>query len=112
MTEKLLGRAWKLAEGEKEFTFLRAVVSGLDSAGKSRRYEFELLDRTDPERGMTSMARTTGYPCSAVAAMLARGEYRDPGVRPPEMLAADPDASARFLEALRARGLAWTETWS
>jgi hypothetical protein len=27
------------------------------------------------------------------------------------MLATDPAASARFLEALRARGLAWTEDW-
>ena len=86
-------------------------MRGSDSAGSLRRYKFELLDRTDPTGGLTSMARTTGFPCAAVAAMLARGHYRDPGVRPPEMLAADPAASARFLEALRARGLAWTEDW-
>jgi hypothetical protein len=43
--------------------------------------------------------------------MLALGQYRDPGVRPPEMLASDPAASARFLEGLRARGLSWTERW-
>jgi hypothetical protein len=43
--------------------------------------------------------------------MLARGDYRDPGVRPLEFLARDPEASEHFLEALRARGLAWTERW-
>jgi lysine 6-dehydrogenase len=111
VTEKLLARAWKLTEGEEEFTYLRVVVRGSDSAGPLRRYEFELLDRADPTGGLTSMARTTGFPCAAVAAMLARGQYRDPGVRPPEMLAADPAASERFLEALRARGLSWTERW-
>ncbi len=111
VTEKLLARAWKLPEGEGEFTFLRVAVRGSDSAGSLRRYGFELLDRTDPRGGLTSMARTTGFPCAAVAAMLARGQYRDPGVRPPEMLARDPAASVRFLEALRVRGLAWTESW-
>ena len=111
VTEGLLSRAWKLAQDEEEFTVLRIAVSGRDAAGVPRRYGFELLDRTDPETGATSMARATGFPCAVVAAMLARGQYRDPGVRPPEFLARDPEASARFLEALRARGLNWKETW-
>ncbi len=109
MTEKLLARAWRLAESEEEFTFLRVDVQGRDSAGSSRRYEFELLDRTDPSGGQTSMARTTGFPCAAVAGMLARGQYRDPGIRPLELLARDPAASELFLQGLRRRGLAWTE---
>jgi saccharopine dehydrogenase-like NADP-dependent oxidoreductase len=57
------------------------------------------------------MARTTGFPCSVAAAMLARGQYRDPGIRPLELLAADPGASLLFLEGLRARGLVFRETW-
>ena len=111
VTEKLLARGWKLTEVEEEFTYLRVVVRGSDSAGIPKRYAFELLDRTDPTGGLTSMARTTGFPCAAVAAMLARGDYRNPGVRPLEFLARDPEASEHFLEALRARGLAWTERW-
>jgi lysine 6-dehydrogenase len=111
VTEKLLSRAWKLSEGEEEFTFLRVCVAGRESGGAEKRYGFELLDRTSRETGMTSMARTTGFPCAAAAAMLARGQYRDPGVRPLEFLARDPEASARFLEALRARGLNWKENW-
>ena len=112
VTERLLARAWRLREGEEEFTFLRVAVLGEDEAGRPRRYTFELLDRTEPETGVTSMARTTGFPCAAVAAMLGRGEYRDPGIRPPEMLARDPVASERFLEALRARGLRWKENFA
>jgi len=111
VAEKLLARAWNLGGGEEEFTFLKVVVKGRDSAGSPRLYRFELLDRTDAKNGVTSMARTTGFPCAALAAMLARGEYDDPGIRPPEMLARNPSVSARFLEALRARGLAWTENW-
>jgi saccharopine dehydrogenase-like NADP-dependent oxidoreductase len=111
LTERLLANAWKLAEGEEEFTFLRTVVRGADSTGSKRTYEFELLDRTDRKAGVTSMARTTGFPCAAVAAMLARGEYADPGIRPLEMLPRNSSVAARFLESLRSRGLAWTECW-
>jgi saccharopine dehydrogenase-like NADP-dependent oxidoreductase len=112
VTEKLLARAWKLAEGEEEFTFLRVDVRGRDSAGASRRYEFELLDRTDRSGGRTSMARTTGFPCAALAAMLAREQYGDPGIRPLELLARDENASTRLLEALRSKGLKFQESWN
>jgi saccharopine dehydrogenase-like NADP-dependent oxidoreductase len=111
VTERLLSRAWKLETGEEEFTFLRIVVLGRDVGGVSRRLTFELLDRTDPATGTTSMARTTGFPCAVMVAMLARGEYRDPGVRPLEFLAKDPGSSLRFLEMLRARGLQFEEVW-
>ncbi|HKA35978.1 MAG TPA: saccharopine dehydrogenase C-terminal domain-containing protein [Thermoanaerobaculia bacterium] len=110
LSEKLLGRAWKLGEDEEEVTYLSVEVSGAGAPGSTRRYFFELLDRT--ARGVTSMARTTGFPCAAIAAMLARGEYRDPGIRPLEMLARDPAVSARFLDGLRSRGLEWTERWT
>jgi len=110
LSEKLLGRAWALGENEEEVTYLSVEVGGEDASGLARRYFFELLDRT--AQGVTSMARTTGFPCAAVAAMLARGEYRDPGIRPLEMLPRDPSASARFLEAIQSRGLAWTERWT
>ncbi|HKF45308.1 MAG TPA: saccharopine dehydrogenase C-terminal domain-containing protein [Thermoanaerobaculia bacterium] len=109
VTENLLGRAWKLGDGEEEITFMAVDVAGRDSSGSLRRYRFELLDRT--AGGVTSMARTTGFPCSAAAAMLARGEYREPGIQPLEKMAADPFASARFLDSLRSRGLVWTERW-
>jgi lysine 6-dehydrogenase len=109
LTERLLRDAWKLSEGEEEFTLLRVTVTGR-KAGQPRRYVFELLDRTDTTTGTTSMARTTGYPCAIVAAMLARGEYRQPGVVAPEMLARDAGTAAHFLEGLKARGISWTET--
>jgi saccharopine dehydrogenase-like NADP-dependent oxidoreductase len=112
VTERLLSVAWKLREGEEEFTYLRVSVAGRDASGNAKTYAFELLDRPGPRGGATSMARTTGFPCSVAAAMLARGQYRDPGVRPLELLAGDPGASSRLLEGLRARGLVFQETWS
>jgi saccharopine dehydrogenase-like NADP-dependent oxidoreductase len=67
------------------------------------------MDHSDGVTGITAMARTTAFPCAVIARMLARGEYRDPGVRPLEMLAANREAAARFELGLTARGMRWTK---
>ncbi|HLN80615.1 MAG TPA: saccharopine dehydrogenase C-terminal domain-containing protein, partial [Thermoanaerobaculia bacterium] len=74
--------------------------------GRTLRTTFELLDKT--HGGLTSMARTTAFPCAVIARMLARGEYRDPGIRPLEMLASNREAAARLEMGLAARGIRWT----
>jgi len=108
MTERLLAGAWRRDEGAEEFTYLKVVVTGRRS-GASVRTTFELLDRTDASTGTTSMARTTAFPCAAAARMLARGEYRDPGIRPLELLAADREAARRFAAYLSPKGITWRE---
>jgi saccharopine dehydrogenase-like NADP-dependent oxidoreductase len=108
LSELLLSRAWRLADDAEEFTYLRVVVTGR-KLGKTLRTTFELLAKTHRASGTTSMARTTAFPCAVAARMLARGEYRDPGVRPLEMMAANRDAAARFELGLTARGIRWTK---
>lgn len=108
VTEQLLLRAWARPEKAEEFTYLKVVVTGR-KLGRVRRTTFELLDKTHGATGTTSMARTTAYPCVVVARMLARGEYRDPGIRPLEMLAANREAAARLEMGLTARGIRWTK---
>ncbi len=108
VTEQLFSRAWHRPEGAEEFTYVRVVVTGRKS-GRTRRTTFELLDSTHRPTGTTSMARTTAFPCAVLARMLARGDYRDPGVRPLEMLAANREAAARFELGLAARGIRWTK---
>jgi saccharopine dehydrogenase-like NADP-dependent oxidoreductase len=106
---RLLGRVWTLAPGERELTYMRVTVRGSRSDGKRTCHRFELLDRTHSD-GTTSMARTTGFPCAAMAAMLARREFSRPGVHAPEVLGKDPATAGRLLEHLRRRGVSWTET--
>ena len=108
LTSRLFARAWQLPEEAEEFTYLKVVVTGR-KFGNTLRTTFELLDKTHRATGTTSMARTTAFPCAVIARMLARGEYRDPGVRPLEMLAAHRDASARLELGLTARGIHWTK---
>jgi saccharopine dehydrogenase-like NADP-dependent oxidoreductase len=104
LTAKLLFPLWARAPGEEEFTIMHVIVEGRAN-GKYRRYTYDLYDEYDPKTGMTSMARTTGYPCVIVARMLADGSLRMPGVQPPEALGMQPGMLSAVSTALAARGV-------
>jgi len=109
LTEALLFHAWRRPADEAELTFLRVACEG-SRAGRRVRRTFELLDRTDPKTGDSSMARTTGFPCATGARLLLEGAFGKPGVFPPELLADDDVLFSRFLADLSARGVAVRET--
>jgi saccharopine dehydrogenase-like NADP-dependent oxidoreductase len=88
VTAKLLFPKWKLKPGEEEFTVMRIRISG-DENGKSKKYEYNLLDRTDKSTGTLSMARTTGFTCTAAAHLVIHGKFNRKGICPPEYLGED-----------------------
>ena len=104
VTEALLREAWRLPEGDDEFTILRVDVAGIKD-GAPRRIVWDLYDRTDPVTRATSMARTTGFPCAIVARLLAEGVWTTPGVHPPEILGRDAAVTQRILDELARRGV-------
>ena len=104
LTEHLLFRVWEPEPGEQEFTVLRVEAAG-ESDGRRRRIVWDLLDRTDPLSGASSMARTTGFPCAIVTRMLADGRWNRPGVVPPERLGADAGITATIMKELAVRGV-------
>jgi saccharopine dehydrogenase-like NADP-dependent oxidoreductase len=98
----LLFPQWRLAPGETEFTAMVVVVEGQE-AGRLRRYTYRLFDRTDPHTGTSSMARTTGYTCTAVARLVLEGAFSRPGICPPEYVGADRACFERIVSDLAAR---------
>lgn len=88
LTAKLLFPKWKLKPGEEEFTVMRIRISGNED-GVRKNYEYNLLDRTDKSTGTLSMARTTGYTCTAAAHLVADGKFNRIGICPPEYLGED-----------------------
>jgi saccharopine dehydrogenase-like NADP-dependent oxidoreductase len=108
LTTRLLFDAWRLREGEADLTVMRVTATGT-VGGKPRTRIWDLYDEADPATGYHSMARVTGFPCVIVAAMLARGELKRPGVAAPEALAADDRLYERMMAGLRARGVAITQ---
>lgn len=107
VTSRLLFPQWTLEEGEEEFTVLRVVVAGKKDGTRVRR-TYELYDTYDRDTRTTSMARTTGFPCTIIARMLAHGRIDSPGVFPPEMLAERSGLFDHVIHGLAARGVELT----
>ena len=85
VTSKLLFPKWKLKPGEEEFTVMRIRIEGVEQ-GQPKTYQYDLLDRTDKTTGTLSMARTTGFVCTAIANLVLNGAYSKPGISPPEYI--------------------------
>jgi saccharopine dehydrogenase-like NADP-dependent oxidoreductase len=95
---------WTYGPGEEDLTVMRIVVDGL-KAGVRTRFQWDLLDFYDRETQATSMSRTTAFPCTIVAGMIARGEVAARGVLPPELLGRQPGVLDRVLAELERRGV-------
>lgn len=73
----------KLDTGGKDVVLARATLQGRsDNAEKTLAYEF--IDYYDDDAKMTAMMRTTAFPTSIIAQMLAKGTITMRGVLPPE----------------------------
>jgi lysine 6-dehydrogenase len=108
-TSRILFEEWRLRPGEGEFTAMRVTVRGTDKAsGAPREAVWQLLDRGDPATGTSSMARTTGYTCTAVAELILSGAFRAPGVHPPERLGAADGVLEKVLAHLAQRSVVVT----
>lgn len=107
LTAALMFPQWTFEEGEADLTVMRVIVDGR-KGGRRTRYAWDLLDRCDPVTGLRSMSRTTAFPATSVARLLAAGGFSRPGVHPPEVLGREPGLLEGVLSDLRARGVAVT----
>ena len=83
LTSKLLFPMWEMKEGDEDYTVMRIKIIG-DEAGKKVCYTYNLLDKYQDKT--ISMARTTGYTCTAVSDLVLEGKYDKKGISPPEFL--------------------------
>lgn len=104
MTAKLLFPKWKLKPGEREFTVMRIKIEGEEKANKQK-YTYNLLDYTSAETETLSMARTTGYTCTAAAHLVLEGRFARKGICPPEYLGEDEGVFNFILNHLKNRGV-------
>jgi saccharopine dehydrogenase-like NADP-dependent oxidoreductase len=109
VTAKLLFPKWKLKPGEEEFTVMRIRMSGEEN-GKSKTYQYNLLDRTNRETDTLSMARTTGYTCTAAVNLVLTEKFTRKGICPPEYLGDEEDNFSFILNYLKERGVIYQVT--
>lgn len=98
---------WTYQPGEEDLTVMRVIVEGT-KAGKPTRFTWDLLDYYDPKMQATSMSRTTAFPCTIIARMIAKGELNHPGVIPPELIGRKQGMLDRVLSELKRRGVNYT----
>ncbi len=103
-TTSLLFPKWKLGEEEEEFTIMNILIKGLENQAPIL-YKYELLDRYNPATKTSSMARTTGYTCTAVTQLVLDGLYQKKGISPPEFVGEATGCFAAILEYLKQRGI-------
>jgi lysine 6-dehydrogenase len=104
LTAKLLFPKWKLKPDEEEFTVMRIRIRG-DENDEATSYEYSLLDRTDKKTETLSMARTTGYTCTAVVNLVISGQFSRKGICPPEYLGEDESNFKFIINYLNDRGV-------
>lgn len=111
LTARLLFPKWKLEENEEEFTVMRIEIEGTEN-GRQKKVVYDLLDRYDKETRTSSMARTTGYTCTAVANLILDGQFRRKGISPPEFVGAEEGCFEKVMEYLRKRKIDYQLTGS
>jgi len=95
VTSKLLFPKWEMKEGDKDFTIMRIIIKGKEN-GNDTIYQYDLLDRF--QNNTISMARTTGFTCTAVVNLVLNGDYNRKGISPPEYLGEHLTFVKKYLE--------------
>jgi saccharopine dehydrogenase-like NADP-dependent oxidoreductase len=103
-TSAILFDRWKLQPGEAELTIMRVTVEGVEN-GQQVRHVWLLDDRTDPQTGLSSMSRTTGYTCTGAAECILDQTWTTPGVAPGEVAGRNPQVFEQIRTHLAARNV-------
>jgi len=105
LLEVLLDSKMKIGK-EKDVTLLRIVVEGKKS-GKPTIHIFEMIDFYDSEKDYTSMGKTTSFPASIAAQMIASGRIAQRGSLFPEDIF-QVELYQALMDALKERGVVVT----
>jgi lysine 6-dehydrogenase len=104
--EELLKR--KLPAAGPDVVLVEVRVTGSHPSGGRRTLAYQMIDCYDERAKISAMMRTTAFPTSIIAQMVARGEITERGVAPPEAcVPLEP-----FIAGLRQRNIMITETLS
>jgi saccharopine dehydrogenase-like NADP-dependent oxidoreductase len=104
-TSKLLLKEWKLEPEEQEFTVMKVIVKG-----ESETVEYNLYDAYDTVTKTSSMARTTGYTCTAAVNLITQNLFKEKGVFPPELIGKDKACFDFVIEYLKERKVTWKKS--
>ena len=94
-----------LPADEPDYVLVRLEFVG-KSSGETKKLRYDIVDKQDEQTGLSAMMRTTAFPASIIAQMMARGEVSERGAIPQEK-AIDSD---KFVAELARRNIVIKET--
>jgi lysine 6-dehydrogenase len=109
LTSHLLQQQWQLHPGEQEFTVMRIIITGMHN-GEHRTVQYDLYDEYDNVTQISSMARTTGYACTAAANLVLSGRYTHHGISPPEVLVKQQECFDYIMDYLQQRSIEYCKS--
>ncbi|GMV53376.1 MAG: saccharopine dehydrogenase [Chlorobi bacterium] len=102
LTAKLLFKQWEMQPGDEDCTVMRVTLEDATSI-----ITYSLYDRFDCQTNTSSMARTTGYACTAAVEMVLNKKYQTSGVTPPEHLGSASGCLDFMLDYLNDRNVVY-----
>jgi lysine 6-dehydrogenase len=83
-----------------DYVLVRLEFVGMKD-GNSKRFRFDIVDKQDEQTGLSAMMRTTAFPASIIAQMMAKGDVKMRGATPQEK-AIEPE---KFVAELARRNI-------
>ncbi|WP_455206505.1 saccharopine dehydrogenase family protein [Kaarinaea lacus] len=108
VTAYLLKKHWLLEKNETEFTVMRINISGTEH-NKPVTYQYDLYDEYDSATQTTSMARTTGYACTAAANLVLDKGFKIKGISPPEIIGSNNHCYEFIMNYLKQRNIVFIQ---
>ena len=107
LSSELFKKHWKLEEDEPEFTVMSIDISGTrkQNTGDNDNYRYYLYDEYDTATSIGSMARTTGYTCTAAVALILENIITTRGIITPEFIGQHPGAFERITKHYEKRNI-------
>lgn len=104
VSAKLIFPFWSPEKDEKDYTILDVQIQG-EEEGKNISHRYFVFDSYDSVTSTSSMARTTGFTCSAVARYILEGNYQRKGICPPEFFGENERGYTYVLSYLSEKGI-------
>jgi lysine 6-dehydrogenase len=89
-----------------DYVLVRLDFVGTNGGGKTKRLRYDIVDKHDGKTGLSAMMRTTAFPASIIAQMMAKGDVLERGATPQEK-AIEP---GRFVSELERRNIRISRT--
>ncbi len=105
VTSQILLPQWQLLPTDKEFTLMDTIIEYIEN-GVVKKVSHLLYDTYDEATQTHSMARTTGYTCTAIAELVLQNKFTKKGVYAGEHIGMEKGNYEAVIAYLENRGVA------